>query len=77
MVPAVLKSLASSEKAIFCIALIVAASVLTAMGYMSVAEWQSYTQWLAGIYVGGKAIEGAAGKVAGAVAAKSKTKGEK
>lgn len=62
--PAVLKSLANSEKAVFCVVLIAAASVLTGFGQMTVAEWQDYTRWIAGIFVGGKAIEGAAAKMA-------------
>lgn len=64
MIPSVLKNLANSEKAVFCVGLIAAASVLTIMGEMTVVEWQDYTKWLAGIFVGGKAIEGAAAKMA-------------
>lgn len=56
----VLKDLLSSEKGIFCLALIIAASVLTALGHMTVEQWTAYTQIIAGIYVGGKAIQGAA-----------------
>lgn len=64
MLPAVLRNFANSEKGIFCVALIVAASILASTGQMSVAEWQDYTKWIAGIFVGGKAIEGAAAKLA-------------
>jgi hypothetical protein len=66
MIPAVLSNLAASEKAVFCIVLIAAASALTATGDMTVGQWQDYTKWIAGIFVGGKAIEGAAAKLAGA-----------
>ena len=58
--PMVFKSLFASEKAVFVGLLVIAASALTALDLMSVAEWQDYTKWLAGIYVGGKSIQGAA-----------------
>jgi hypothetical protein len=74
MIPSVLRDLAGSEKAVFCLALIAASSVLTAMGQMTMAEWQDYTKWIAGIYVGGKAIEGAATSVARARAGEDKGK---
>ena len=67
--PMVFKSLFASEKAVFVGLLVIAASALTALDLMSVAEWQDYTKWLAGIYVGGKAVEGAASSVAGAMKA--------
>lgn len=56
----VLKNLISSEKAVAVGLLVVAASVLAALGQMSIEQWTSYTKWLAGIYVSGKAIQGAA-----------------
>ncbi len=56
----VLKELASSEKAVVCIVLLVAASVLAALGTMSIADWKQFALWMAGIYVGGKAIQGGA-----------------
>ena len=73
MIPNVLKQLANSEKAVFVGLLVIAASALTALDFMSVAEWQDYTKWLAGIYVGGKAVEGAASSVAGAMKANPRT----
>ena len=55
----VLKDLFSSEKGLFCLALVVAASVLAIMGKLTVDQWISYTEWIAAVYVGGKAIQGA------------------
>lgn len=54
----VFKNLIHSEKAVAVGLLMIAATVLTAMGSMSVAEWREYTTWLAGIYVAGKTIQG-------------------
>jgi hypothetical protein len=56
----VVKNFINSEKAIVCLGLIVAASVLTALNHMTIAEWREYTTWIAGIYVGGKSLQGAA-----------------
>lgn len=53
-----LSDLLKSEKGLFCGLLAVAGSVLAATGHMSIGEWQTYTTQLAGIYVGGKAIQG-------------------
>jgi hypothetical protein len=58
--PTGLKSLLSSEKALFAIALAIAATVLAALGKMTVAEWKEYTLWVLGIYTSGKTIQGAA-----------------
>ncbi len=60
----VLKNFLGSEKGILALALIIGATVLTALGKMSLAEWQEYTIWIFGIYTGGKAIQGAASKIA-------------
>lgn len=48
-----LKSILSNEHSLFGLLLIVAATVLTALGIMPVAQWTSYSQWIFGIYVGG------------------------
>lgn len=60
MIPAVVKQLLGSEKAVAVGLLIIAASALTATGQMTIDEWMDYTKWLAGIYVGGKSLQGAA-----------------
>jgi hypothetical protein len=59
----VLKNFLGSEKGILALALIIGATVLTALGKMSLAEWQEYTIWIFGIYTGGKAIQGAASAI--------------
>ena len=59
----VLKNFLGSEKGILALALIIGATVLTALGKMSLTEWQAYTIWIFGIYTGGKAIQGAASAV--------------
>lgn len=59
-----IKNLIHSEKAVFVVLLVVAATVLTALGHMTVPEWKEYTTWLAGIYVAGKTIQGAADAMA-------------
>jgi hypothetical protein len=56
----VLKELLSSEKAIFVGLLIVAATVLTGMGKMTIDQWIAYTEWMAVTYVAGKTIQGTA-----------------
>jgi hypothetical protein len=59
----VLKNFLGSEKGILALALIIGATVLTALGKMSLAEWQEYTIWIFGIYTGGKAVQGAASAI--------------
>lgn len=60
----VLKDFLGSEKGVFCLGLIAAASVLTGLGHMSIDAWQAYTQVLACIYVGGKAVQGVGSAIA-------------
>jgi hypothetical protein len=60
----VFKNFANSEKAVAVGLLIIAATVLTALGKLTVMQWIDYTEVMAGIYVGGKAIQGAASAVA-------------
>jgi hypothetical protein len=62
----VLKNLLNSEKAVVTGLLVIAASVLAGLGKMSIDQWISYSQWMAGIYVGGKSIQGAAGAISNA-----------
>ena len=56
----VLKNFLGSEKGILALALIIGATVLTALGKMSLVEWQEYTIYIFGIYTAGKAIQGGA-----------------
>ncbi|UCC72059.1 MAG: hypothetical protein JSV86_17075 [Gemmatimonadota bacterium] len=69
----VLKNFANSEKAVAVGALILAATVLVILDRLSIQEWMEYTQVLAGIYVGGKALQGAASSVGGGKQIKAET----
>jgi len=62
--PNVIKNFFNSEKAIAVGLLVIAASVLAGLGKMSISEWTSYTQTLAGIYVAGKSLQGGLGAFA-------------
>ncbi len=53
-----LKAIWNSEKAVVLGVLVVSATVLVALGRMTVQDWQSYTTWLAGFYVAGKTAQG-------------------
>ena len=57
-------SLWNSEKGILGLALIISSTVLAALGKVSAADWMTYTQWIFGIYVTGKTIQGAASAIA-------------
>ena len=48
----------NSEKAVALGLLVIAATVLVALGKMSVADWQQYTIALSGFYVAGKTVQG-------------------
>ncbi len=50
----------NSEKGVLAIALIIACTVLCALGKVTADAWISYSQWIFGIYVSGKTIQGAA-----------------
>ena len=52
------KALLGSEKAIAGGILIICATVLTAIGMMTVADWQSYSQSIFITYVAGKTVQG-------------------
>ena len=60
----VIKNFMASEKGILALALIIGATVLTALGKMPLPEWQEYSIYIFGIYVGGKSIQGAASVIA-------------
>lgn len=68
-----LKNLWNSEKAVTGGLLVIAATVLTALGHMSIADWREYTVWIFGLYVGGKTVQGAATAIAGRAPAPSST----
>lgn len=56
----VLAQLSNSEKAVIIITLILGATVMLGLGKIAPQQWIDYTTWLAGIYVGGKTVQGAA-----------------
>ena len=59
-----IKALTNSEKAVAGGVLVICATVLTALGHMTTDAWTSYTQWIFGIYVGGKTVQGAVSQLA-------------
>jgi hypothetical protein len=64
-------ALLNSEKAVIGGLLTIAATVLVTLGHMPVADWTTYTQWIFGIYVGGKTVQGASSVIANAIATKA------
>jgi len=54
-----IKALLNSEKALVGGILTIAASVFVIQGIMTVDNWQTYTQNIFGLYVGGKTLQGA------------------
>ena len=54
-----IKALLNSEKAVTGGVLVIAATVLVAIGKMPVSMWGDYTQLIFGVYVGGKTVQGA------------------
>lgn len=67
----VLQNLLNSEKAVVTGLLIIAASALAGLDKMSVAQWMDYTTLLAGFYIGGKTVQGAASAISSARDAKA------
>jgi hypothetical protein len=55
-----IKALLNSEKGLICVALIIGSTVLTAVGKLTVEQWQTYTTWIFGTYVVGKTVQGVA-----------------
>ena len=56
----VLANFLGAEKAVASFVVFAAATVLVALGKLSVADWKEMSLWVLGIYVGGKTIQGAA-----------------
>lgn len=54
-----LRDLFGSERGFFALLLVVAATLLAALGKMTTDQWQSFAIWIFGIYVGGKTVTGA------------------
>lgn len=49
----------NSERGIVAVALIIAATVLTALGHMTIGAWQDHSVEVFGLYAGSKTITGA------------------
>lgn len=71
--PTVIKQLLNSEKAVTVGLLIICATVLAAMRLVTWVDWQNYTLKLAGLYIFGKTIQGAAETLSRRTVAVNKT----
>lgn len=56
-----LQDLFASERGLFALVLVVAATVLTALGHMPVAQWQDFALWVFGIYASAKTLTSSVG----------------
>lgn len=56
-----LQDLFASERGLFALVLVVAATVLTALGHMAVTQWQDFALWVFGIYAGAKTVTSSVG----------------
>lgn len=54
-----LTDLFKSERGFFALALVIASTVLTALGQMSIDMWKEFNLYIFGIYVTGKSLTGA------------------
>ena len=61
-----LKNLFSNEHGFVMLLLIIGATVLTAVGKMTVDQWTTYSQWIFGIFMGGHAVMSAADSISSA-----------
>lgn len=71
-----IKALLASEKAIAAGVLAICATVLVAIGAMTVADWQTYTRDVLIVYVSGKTLQGAVSMFTAAKIAPDVTKTE-
>lgn len=62
---AVLKNFINSEKAVASFVVLAGATAFVFTGKITVQEWMDFSKWVLGIYVGGKAIQGAASQFSG------------
>jgi hypothetical protein len=56
-----LQDLFASERGLFALVLVLAATVLTALGHMPVTQWQDFALWVFGIYAGTKTVTSSVG----------------
>jgi uncharacterized membrane protein len=64
-----IKDLFASERGLFGLLLVISATTLTGLGQMTVVQWQDFSMWIFGIYVGGKSLTGAVGLFKGTLTA--------
>lgn len=64
LTPQVIKDLARSEKAVVSLGVLIAATVLCALGHVTVEQWLEFAKWVLLVYVGGKSVQGAASALA-------------
>lgn len=53
---AVLAGFLNSKRALLCLALLIGATVLAAMGVFTKDDWISYTQYIVTVWVGGETL---------------------
>lgn len=58
--PQVLKDLFGSEKAVVALLVLIAGTVLFALGKLDAGQWKELAVWTSGIYMGTKSLQGAA-----------------
>lgn len=61
-----ISNLMGSEKALAAFGVLAGATVLTALGHMTVDQWQETALWALGIYTVGKTVQGATSTIAAA-----------
>jgi len=54
-----LTDLLKSERGFFALALVIASTVLAALGHMTIDMWKEFNLYIFGIYVTGKSVTGA------------------
>lgn len=60
-----LKDLFASERGVFCLVLVIAATVLAGMKIITGADWMTFAKWLALALVTSKTITGATDRIIG------------
>ncbi len=60
-----LRDLFASERGVFCLVLVVAATILTAMKIITGADWMTFAKWLALALVASKTVTGATDRIIG------------
>ena len=64
-----IKGLLGNEHGLLAILLLIASAVFVALGRMSVADWQRYTEWIFGLWTGAHVGAGVASAIGASSAA--------